>query len=89
MVTSNLETTCPWCGYKNEMTTRVSPGFKPPEDGNISICYNCCGFSVFSDHGDQMVLRFPTTQEDFEITHSPELQRAQKTLIVQKRLAGK
>lgn len=89
MVTSNLDTMCPWCSYKNDMVTRVSSGLALPNDGDISICFNCCGFSVFSDHGDRMVLRFPTPQEDFAITHDPELQRAQKILIQQKRRMGK
>lgn len=90
MFTSKSETMCPWCGCNNEATTRISPGMAKPEEGNVSICFNCCGFSMFSDDGKNgLTLRIPTPQEDFAITHDEDLQYAQRKLIEMKRKMGK
>ena len=40
------ERLCPYCNYNEPLSTHMHDEVIP-EDGDISICINCCGVSIF------------------------------------------
>lgn len=51
-------TTCPHCGHYNELATDLSKDARPPDDDDISLCFQCGGVAIF-DSKSKTGLRLP------------------------------
>jgi hypothetical protein len=77
---------CPFCGFNNELATMVD-GNSKPENGDLSICFQCVRVSVFDDTLVTGV-RKPTQSEQIEIALDNNVLNAVRTLQQVKRDNG-
>jgi hypothetical protein len=68
MITTEMPSQCPHCGFKHEAATSAY-GDDIPTDGNVTMCFQCGRFSII-DSTRIEGMRVPTPNEKFEIRHS-------------------
>lgn len=66
---------CPWCSVHHDCASEVTGESSPPEDGNINICFDCTGLSLYDStvHGG---LRKMTPEEQRQATADPDVRSA-------------
>ena len=70
---------CPHCGRIREVHTGTGDAQGTvPKPGDVSVCFNCLGTSVFDE---QLKLRLPTQQEAKEIAATPSFNELMYQLI--------
>jgi len=67
-------TTCPHCGVGQDLHTNTT-GARPPEDGDVAICWRCGDVAVFAAGPFGVTRRKPTGPEDARIRRDPRLRR--------------
>jgi hypothetical protein len=67
-------TTCPHCGTSQDLATNAT-GARPPQAGDVAVCWRCHGIAVFAAGPFGVVRRKPTEQEDARIRSDPRLRR--------------
>lgn len=72
MSTSELESTCPYCGRENTLATGINVDDQPDE-GSVNLCWRCLEPSLFNA---DLTLRKPTDEERGEIMSDPDVKRA-------------
>jgi hypothetical protein len=62
--------TCPFCRLQQEAVTHISGKDYVPSNGDITMCFNCGGISVFTNDGG---LRKPTKKEQRELDQNSRI----------------
>ena len=76
---NEFDVDCPHCGRVREVHTGAGDAQgTTPSSGDVSICFNCLGTSVFDD---TLKLRLPTQQEAKEIAAIPSFTELMFQLI--------
>jgi hypothetical protein len=71
--------TCPTCGAVVDDTTHPDTGLDlDPSEGDVSICFYCGAFGVFT--GEGKATRMPTEAELLRFTSDPALVKWQRLL---------
>ena len=81
-MTEEMNTACPFCGYRHELVTAASGGSEFPDDGDITICFGCGQVCVFDSDVDGG-LRKPTKKEQHILSRDEavlKIQSAWKTV---------
>lgn len=74
--TSTLDHRCMVCGACNDATTEVGGVRGKPRDGDVSVCLECGGLSIFTGVG--LMLRAATAGERAEIEADENVLMAQR-----------
>lgn len=78
-----LQTTCPHCGCSHDAATGTAPW---PSTGDVSVCINCQGTSVFVAGPCGVALRPPTPDEAVRIGADD---RVIKMIVVARAVKGR
>jgi hypothetical protein len=83
----DLQAVCPFCGERHNAVTAVQYNTDRfyPEDGDISLCFQCGRFSLY-DSDKEGGLRRPTASEQHELDHNKhcrDMLTAWKTIKLQ------
>lgn len=72
-----MKTVCPHCGYRHDAAAAVDDDERGPEDGNLSLCFECGEWSVFEDGN----LRKPTDAEYLDFGTLPSIQKIRRAWV--------
>jgi hypothetical protein len=71
-----LETTCPYCGHRQDAHTFVGNGEAEPHPGDASVCLYCAEVAIYDDEG----LRFPKLSELLVLKFDRNIKQAVETV---------
>ena len=70
----DFATTCPVCQALHDCAGEVTPGWRPPQDGDFTMCFSCGAWLVFASERPEK-LRRPDMSEFRIIAADPDLGR--------------